>query len=118
MAVRQPHPQALSIIAKGAGRVIRLTEDEIAAAIRAYYRYAQCRRRGRRGRTRGPVEGEGSHARPPGRGGAVWRKHRPTDVRDRAGRRYAAGMTRRGNTQNVANLATAAFAQHRAVLRN
>ena len=37
MAVRQPDPVALDIIAKGVARVVRLSEDEIAAAIRAYY---------------------------------------------------------------------------------
>ena len=37
MAVRQPDPVALDIITKGVARVVRLSEDEIAAAIRAYY---------------------------------------------------------------------------------
>ena len=37
MAVRQPDAQALAIIKTGAARVIRVTEDAIAGAIRAYY---------------------------------------------------------------------------------
>lgn len=37
MACRSPHPQALAIIQQGAGRIVRLSEDEIAAAVRAYY---------------------------------------------------------------------------------
>jgi threonine dehydratase len=34
LACRDPHPEALAIIAKGAARIVRVTEDEIAAAIR------------------------------------------------------------------------------------
>jgi threonine dehydratase len=34
MACREPHPDALAIIAEGAARVVRVTEDEIAEAIR------------------------------------------------------------------------------------
>jgi threonine dehydratase len=34
MACREPHPDALAIIAGGAARVVRVTEDEIAEAIR------------------------------------------------------------------------------------
>ena len=37
MAVRQPDPEALDIIRKGVARVLRLSDDDIAAAIRAYY---------------------------------------------------------------------------------
>lgn len=37
MACRDPHPAALAIIGKGAARILRLTEDEIAEAIRVYY---------------------------------------------------------------------------------
>lgn len=37
MAVRQPNPEAFSIISKGAARILRLTEDEIALAMRAYF---------------------------------------------------------------------------------
>ncbi len=37
MAVRQPDPAALDLIKAGAARVIRVTESEIAASIRAYY---------------------------------------------------------------------------------
>jgi threonine dehydratase len=37
LACREPHPQAVDIIAKGAARIVRVTEDEIAAAIRTYY---------------------------------------------------------------------------------
>ena len=37
MAVRQPDAAALAIIKSGAARVIRVTESEIAASIRAYY---------------------------------------------------------------------------------
>ncbi|MFO0607818.1 MAG: threonine dehydratase [Polyangiales bacterium] len=36
MAVRQPDPAALAIIAKGSARVVRVTEDEVAAAVRVY----------------------------------------------------------------------------------
>jgi threonine dehydratase len=34
MACREPHPEALAIIAKGAARIVRVEEDEIAEAIR------------------------------------------------------------------------------------
>ncbi|HEX5999875.1 MAG TPA: threonine dehydratase [Hyphomicrobiaceae bacterium] len=34
MACREPHPEALAIIARGAARIVRVGEDEIAAAIR------------------------------------------------------------------------------------
>jgi threonine dehydratase len=37
MACREPDPAALAIIAKGAARVLCVSEDEIAAAIRIYY---------------------------------------------------------------------------------
>ncbi len=37
MAVRAPDPVALAIISKGVSRVIRLSDDDVAAAIRAYY---------------------------------------------------------------------------------
>lgn len=37
MAVRVPDPQALSIIAEGASRIVELGDAEIGAAIRAYY---------------------------------------------------------------------------------
>jgi threonine dehydratase len=37
MATRVPDPDALAIIAKGASRILQVTDDEIAAAIRAYW---------------------------------------------------------------------------------
>jgi threonine dehydratase len=37
LACRDPQPDALAIIAKGAARILRVTEDEIAEAIRLYY---------------------------------------------------------------------------------
>lgn len=37
MAVRQPSADALAIIAKGAARIVRLADDEIAEAMRAYF---------------------------------------------------------------------------------
>jgi threonine dehydratase len=37
MACRVPHADALSIIQEGAARMVRVTEDEIATAMRAYY---------------------------------------------------------------------------------
>jgi threonine dehydratase len=37
LACRDPQPDALAIIIKGAARVLRVTEDEIAEAIRIYY---------------------------------------------------------------------------------
>jgi threonine dehydratase len=37
MACRIPHPEALAIMLAGAARIVRVREDEIAAAIRAYY---------------------------------------------------------------------------------
>jgi threonine dehydratase len=37
MACRVPHPDALSVILEGAARIVRVQEDEIAAAIRALY---------------------------------------------------------------------------------
>jgi threonine dehydratase len=37
MACREPHADALAIIAKGTARIVRVTEDEIADAIRLYW---------------------------------------------------------------------------------
>ena len=37
MACREPHPGALDIIKRGAARIVRVSDDDIAAAIRAYY---------------------------------------------------------------------------------
>ncbi len=37
IAVRQPDPEALAIIRRGAARIVTVTDDEIAAAIRAYW---------------------------------------------------------------------------------
>jgi len=37
LACREPDPQAMAIIAKGAARLVCVREDEIAAAMRAYY---------------------------------------------------------------------------------
>ena len=37
MACRVPHPEALAIMLEGAARIVRVSEDEIAAAMRAYY---------------------------------------------------------------------------------
>ena len=37
MACREPHPLALEHILAGAGRIVRVSEDEIAAAARAYF---------------------------------------------------------------------------------
>jgi threonine dehydratase len=37
VACREPHPQALAIIRRGATRIIQVSEPEISAAIRAYY---------------------------------------------------------------------------------
>lgn len=37
MACRVPHPEALAIIRAGASRILRLSEDEIAEAVRVYY---------------------------------------------------------------------------------
>jgi threonine dehydratase len=37
LACRDPQPEALAIIAKGATRILRVSEDEIAEAIRLYY---------------------------------------------------------------------------------
>ena len=37
VAVRQPDPVALEIIAKGVARIVQVPDDTIAAAIRAYY---------------------------------------------------------------------------------
>jgi threonine dehydratase len=37
MACRVPHPDALAIIQKGATRIVRVSEDEIATAIRTLY---------------------------------------------------------------------------------
>jgi threonine dehydratase len=37
VAVRGPDPEALEIIVKGADRIVQVTDDEIAAAMRAYY---------------------------------------------------------------------------------
>jgi threonine dehydratase len=37
LACRDPQPEAFEIIAKGAARVVRVSEDEIAEAVRIYY---------------------------------------------------------------------------------
>jgi threonine dehydratase len=37
MACREPDPQALAIVAKGAARIVRVTEDAIAEAIRLFW---------------------------------------------------------------------------------
>jgi threonine dehydratase len=37
MATRIPDPAALAIIARGAARIVTVTDDEVAAAIRAYW---------------------------------------------------------------------------------
>jgi threonine dehydratase len=37
IACREPHPQAIEIIARGGARIVRVTEEEIAAAILTYY---------------------------------------------------------------------------------
>ena len=37
MAVRIPHPEALDIILKGADRIVEVSEEEIADAVRVYY---------------------------------------------------------------------------------
>jgi threonine dehydratase len=37
MACRVPHPDALAVMLEGAARMVRVSEDEIAAAIRYYY---------------------------------------------------------------------------------
>ena len=37
LACRDPQPEALAIIAQGAARILRVTEDEIAEAMRLYY---------------------------------------------------------------------------------
>jgi threonine dehydratase len=37
VAVRQPDPEALAIIRAGAARIVTVTDDQIAAAIRAYW---------------------------------------------------------------------------------
>ena len=37
MATRVPVPEALAIIRKGASRIVQVTDDEVAAAVRAYW---------------------------------------------------------------------------------
>jgi threonine dehydratase len=37
LACRDPHPEALAAISRGAARIVRVTEDEIAAAIRLFW---------------------------------------------------------------------------------
>ena len=37
MATRVPDPEALSIIRKGASRIVQVTDDEVADAVRAYW---------------------------------------------------------------------------------
>src|SRR5262245_13013945 len=37
LACREPHPEALAIIARGAARIVRVGEEEIAAAIRLFW---------------------------------------------------------------------------------
>lgn len=38
VAVRNPHPDAVAIINRGATRIVQISEDEIAQAVRLYYR--------------------------------------------------------------------------------
>jgi threonine dehydratase len=38
VAVRVPHPEAVAAIAKGADRIVEVSEDEISEAVRLYYR--------------------------------------------------------------------------------
>ena len=38
MAVRDPHPDAVTLINRGAERIVQVSEDEIAEAVRLYYR--------------------------------------------------------------------------------
>ena len=50
MATRVPDPEAFEIIRRGTSRIVQIRDDEIAAAIRAYWtRHSQSRRRGRCG---------------------------------------------------------------------
>lgn len=37
VACREPHPEAFEIVRKGAARIIRVSEDDVAEAIRVYY---------------------------------------------------------------------------------
>jgi len=37
LACRDPHSEALAVVARGAARIVRVTEDEIAAAIRLFW---------------------------------------------------------------------------------
>ena len=37
LACREPHPDALAVISGGTGRIVRVTEDEIAAAMRLFW---------------------------------------------------------------------------------
>jgi threonine dehydratase len=37
LACREPHPEALAIIARGAARIVRVAEEEIAEAIRLFW---------------------------------------------------------------------------------
>jgi threonine dehydratase len=37
MATRVPDPEALAIIRKGASRIVQVTDDEVADAVRAYW---------------------------------------------------------------------------------
>jgi threonine dehydratase len=37
MACRVPHPEALAVMRRGAARILRVSEDQIAEAVRAYH---------------------------------------------------------------------------------
>jgi len=37
MATRDPRPEAVAIIKRGAARILQLSEEDIAAAVRAYF---------------------------------------------------------------------------------
>src|SRR5579862_1527000 len=89
VACRDPPAQALEIIKQGAARVVRVSEDEIAQAIRIYYTTTHsCRRRGRRA-ARGAAAGEHPLRRQAGGIDPFGRQYRYAAVRADPARRDA-----------------------------
>ena len=91
MACRDPVAEPIDIICRGAARIVRVTEDEIAAAMRAYYEDTHNRRRGGgRGAARRPDAGARANAGQARGTDPERRQYRPRGVRGGPGRANAA----------------------------
>ncbi len=89
MATRVPNPDAFAIYAKGAARAVRVTDDEIAEAIRIYHEdthnmaKGRARPAGRADQGKGPSAGQEVRRHP------LRRQHRPRLGGDHPRRRHA-----------------------------